>query len=444
LTGALLALAGFACLHGLPAQEGGKREPVFPAPDPNRVGTTLFLLVQVKNSRDAADIQRTLQEAVKNTPGCKCTNIKVKAIPPAVFQNIATLVGLNSVGASAPEDPELNVRELSADPPAWEFTFTSDSLVADKLTVKFAGGKERVFEHVPLKKKKDSELFMTLPGTFVLRPRTADKDKAWGEPTGYKFTTTDFHGPGKTFERPWPRQAQRIYATTLSDFEGDRQEYFRSLKNKDRVTNPFDDVEIGQDFTFTLASLGGLLPGIGKIYDGTRYTPEVPGIVERAPKRVWVLFPIKSKEEFERLLGEYRAHNSASLPGALRKAVHAKFEAGRPLRLTAGMAPTWIEFPDVSGSGSNFKREIELSDVAGLQKEFPQVWRLVVWEGGAADDPTAVGFKAPGSDSEREIFVHGEEVTDWAPGLEKSLRDLLAREKKGSRTPPQNPKEPNR
>ncbi len=225
-------------------------------------------------------------------------------------------------------------------------------------------------------------------------------------------------GTPRKIKKDWTRPRERIYAITLPNFQGDRQKLFETVKEKPRgeknlVANPFSDVELGQDLTFTLATMGGRLPGWKKAFGRNKYTPEVSALDDRNVKRVWMLFPL-NKDSLAEEVKKYRDLEGKELAEAIRKANPSRAALEPDIEVGPTSKPRWIELVE-TGAGGVFSRPITLKDVHKLPDQFPKAWQILVWEfDNGTLPPQAIRLQ---DDRGQRAYLKEQEVEQWSQGI---------------------------
>jgi hypothetical protein len=412
----------------LSASAQGKAEPAS-AP------SMLFFLVRVTNNYTEDDIKDTLEKGAR-AAGCTHDPIKVVKAPPEFFRQLAELAGLKEELDLLKSENDLDLQETS-EPAIWKVRVVrqkhdgkevTPKLVKLEVTYANAGKKEYVpvSEDSAREKKLTDYLALEYAGQYTLHSIPQDEPKSCAG-----TVTLGVAGPEKILKRDsWPRQQARIYAITLPNFQGDRQKLFDTVKERPKgepnlVANPFSDVQLGRDYIFTLASMGGRLPGGERAYGKNKYVPEVATLTDRTVRRVWMLFPVP-EEKVTAELAKYKDLNGAALSRAIRAAGPSEEKAEPNLEIgprneLRRAEPRWIELVDKRGAGNNFSREITISDADKVLGQFPRAWQLLVWEfDNGIDPPEAIRLQ---DDKGRRTYLKEQQVEDWSKGLRRLIQE---------------------
>lgn len=416
---AVLALLLGGLAREVPAQDARKPS-----------ASMLFFLVRVTNNYSEDDIKDTLEKGAR-VAGCSHDPIRIVKAPPEFFRQLAELAGLKEDRDTLKSETDLEIQETT-EPGLWKVRPLHQNLQGKEVTprlvqleVTYASAGKKTYvpisEDAARERKLADYLALEYAGQYTLHSIRGDEPKSC---TAHVLLGAA--GPEKVIPRDsWPRPQARIYAITLPNFQGDHQRLFETVKErpkgeKNLVANPFSDIQLGREYTFTLASMGGRLPGGERAYGKNRYIPEVATLADRTVKRVWMLFPVPdSKLPAE--LARYRDLKGADLSKAIRAAKPSLAGDESDLEVTPQSEPRWIELVDTRGAGSNFSREITIKEAEKVLGQFPKAWQLLVWEFDNGSTP-AEAIRLQDNQGQR-TYLKEQPVEDWSKGLKRLIEE---------------------
>ncbi|MFO0878211.1 MAG: hypothetical protein U0840_12745 [Gemmataceae bacterium] len=391
---------------------------------PTRSGS-LIILVRDNKGLNQVEMANTLKRGLE-LAGCRFDGeVRLRPISSVVFN---TLNSVQDLPAAAPERKDFHLQAVPEVPGSWLLShkrgYTLKDLEVEVETPRKDGkGKELRTRkltpafRLPAEKGKpgaasaDPPLAMLFPGLYSLRL----------EPDETLRRYRALFLPRAREEKPWdtdwqklPTFGDRYYLIVLNNFVGDKKRLFDVIKDRIQVTNPVDDVDAAREFSVVFAAWGmkGLTPGTG--FNGFNHTPEIEVSDDRTA-RVWIRFPLTA-DEYAAELKKYQPLDSETIIKEIQK--DNPILADREATMTRTSKPAWIELSPIPGTGNRrFTRSIALKDVKELEKKYPRVFRLVVWE----FKDQAILIQDPAS---RELVTAiGQEVPEWSRGIE----DLAAK-----------------
>lgn len=396
---------------------------------PTDAPSTLFIIARVTKNISPDDIRVTLEDGAKIAK-CSHGEIKVIKLRPDFFRDLGVVTGLGlRQEKENPEnkEDEILTTELEINPPTWEITLKPEQRggksvlpVLTRLEVEYVAAGKKPYTPVNPTAVKDADyLAMKYPGTYVLRGKVDDEPRA--------FTATKVM-PGtdlkpKSISAAF-KAAKRNFAIVLPDFKGNRQRLFETIKERPEgeanlVANPFKDILIDQNLTFTLADIDDDIPDFTGTIDRNHYQVEVRNPPRRTAKRVWMLFPLKEAEikQFEK---EYSKMSDRDLVKKIRGADPILAVPTKGVTMSADSKPQWIELTDPSGRGARFARVIDLENLNDIIKpdKFPRVWRFLVYEFDNGDMQAAIKVV---NDKGERINLVVKEVEEWPRSVKKAL-----------------------
>ncbi len=367
--GAVVAALAVTAAAVASAQDG----PVAPNRAPMAGGSTTYLLFRTNAGMTAGRLKEPLSAACELAdPNFDAGNgVRIEERNAAVLEQIRYLVeqadSLHGLGGGGPA-----VAPLPIEGNLWQVRLERPTQILEELTLTDAAGKEVTLK--PAAPTQEAErLRMIVPGIYAVR---IDPDN---RPVSYRMTVGDLKSD-KPIEKKgeWPA-SDRLFVATLKGFKGSVSDVYKYMQDK-RVGNKVEQLESLGDLQFAFAAIqaGGAQVDDGFGQEGNEYfyIPRQPNLTDRQVSKVWMLFPLDKAAalaEFERLRGMSGSQVIEAVDAA---ATPASAEA---ITVSPDQPPQWVELPRSQFSGG-FERRIGLDDIAGWQKRFPDLWRLVVWE----------------------------------------------------------------
>lgn len=414
----LMAVLLLAASHALLAVQPERKTP---PRTPRAADSTLFLMVRAGSELNDDLLRETLELGLEKADCQYEKPIDVQSIPASVFEELAKLIGQGGLAtppAAASED--INVRQLPTRGSTWEFRLSKPTQMLQELTIRYRKGGEQ--KYTAKASEENKRLTLIVPGSYAVQLLPND------DPISYEAKLAELGQKPQVLKKKWI-PIDRFFAITIRKFQGEQDKLFSVLQDKEKIANPLKNIEPIQNFTFAFANLKAGAGKLGeRIMEGNVYLPQVPGVEERNPKRVWIYFPL-TKEEAIKARDEYRKKGTVSLPKAIRDSGKTVTADNKDMVVDAKSVPRWFELLD-RGDGRGFTRQIPLADFRQLQVKYPQVWRLVVWEFDSGDTPQAIRVQHP-ADKEL-VYVLEEEIK----GLPSQIAE---RGKKENKAEPKKP-----
>jgi hypothetical protein len=258
-------------------------------------------------------------------------------------------------------------------------------------------GGEPIEEYTP-KAPGEGELTLIEPGRYAFRPDTTRTPLDFTAVVDERDEKTRELIRGKELKGSWP-DADKFYVVTLRNYRdrfnqrADHEALMRAIEQgQTNEANPLTITRLGGDQVFLFADLTG--EGVTPDEDyikGNKLTLRAPGLPNRSPRRVWMLFPLTEKDQ-EAAVAQYADAATTDLPQEIRKNA---ISADTPYTFTPDSAAKWLELAPDPGRPGRFSREITLDNVKGLIEKYPSIWRVTAWE-----------FEKPGPDGRpvREVI----------------------------------------
>jgi hypothetical protein len=356
-------------------------------------------------------LERTLDRGLKKANCDIEGKPNIRAISPAVFQEIESLAGRTPSKTTEPPTPEgFFVRRLPVRDLAWEFHLKSPGQVLKKLTITYKNpeGSEINKEYQPSAPQDNGPLMLIVPGSYSLRVEPKH------EPLAYEAEVLDLGEKPQTIRGRWP-SSDRYYVITMVNFRGNRETLFHTLQDPQAVPNPLDSIRLGNDLVFVFANLeatGATLEG--DLFAGNNLILGAPPPRNRRAARGWMLFPLTEGEMKGKLAELRKIRNEEQVVQEVRKnAVKVK----ENLEVSPSTPAHWVEITE--SGGGRYRREIPLKDFKGLLEKYPTVWGLLVWEfDDGSNPPAAINIKLPdGSDA----LVVEQEIKKWSSALQERI-----------------------
>jgi len=208
----------------------------------------------------------------------------------------------------------------------------------------------------------------------------------------------------RTVRLAFPK-SDRCFVIRIAEFDGDREKLFQKVKSME-VTNRFTDISARENFTVVFGNINAQGATTGEGIIGLNLSVSVGGVRDQKVSRVWMLFPL-SKEQCDNQVKQFKdlSRPIATVPQKIREKAVRPEEKGTAVALFT--EPRWFE---LSPTGAGFEGQIRLvdksSDYKKLREQFPQVWRILVWEGGDEGAPRAVVL-------EENQLLKAEEIEGW-------------------------------
>jgi hypothetical protein len=323
--------------------------------------------------------------------------VEIQAIAPTVFEELARLIGHGGMVGPPAVGEGLELRQLPTRGSTWEFRLPKASQMLRELTIEYRKAGAR--KYTARAAEEADRLTLIVPGSYAVQLLAND------DPVRYVAQVVEVGEKPQEVKKDWP-QSDRFFALTIRKFQGDQKVLFETLQDKRQLGNPLKNIEPVRNITFAFANLNSKAGKIGgPLMEGNVYLPQVPGIEEREPKRVWMYFPL-TRDEAMKARDRYREFGTKSLPEHLRK--EGKTVAyDDSATIDAGSEPRWFELLD-RADGRGFTRQVPMKDFRQLAAKYRQgVWRLVVWEFDKGD-PQAIAVQHPGDG--RRVYVLEEEI----------------------------------
>lgn len=352
-------------------------------------GTTVYLVVRTKSSV----LEKRVTDTVAAGLAASDTTIDgfptVKPVSPLFFEQFAELIGSPRAMEIVPADDtkDVSVRPLpSRDTPLHEIRLPSAKQTLTNLKVRYdrpaETGGEPIDEYAP-KPPGEGPLTLIEPGRYAFRPDANRTPIEFTAVVDERDEQTRELVRGKELKGGWP-DADKFYVVTLKNFRhrsgsrADHEDLLRAVaRAQENEANPLTITRLGGDQVFLFADLTG--EGVTPDEDfikGNKLTLRAPGLPNRSPRRVWMLFPLTESEQ-EKALETYARFPTTELPDEIRKNAVPASEA---FTFTPDSPAKWLELaPDANRPGS-FSREITLDNVKGLVEKYPSIWRVTIWE----------------------------------------------------------------
>lgn len=283
---------------------------------------------------------------------------------------------------------ELEVRQLPASVPTWEFSLLGPMPREISQVDIVYEGKDKTPQKLIPSTDAGAPLTITQFASYVLKP---PKDKT---PLKYTAYVRELAGSEpRQIPGEWPR-GDHFFLVRLNGFKGDRESLAAMIKSKD-VPNAFGFFEIKDDVTLALAEAkSSKYVALRNAIEGNKVYVNAPPLKGAAPRRAFMLFPL-SKEQFDIQLAELREMGDAELPEHVRKSVVTPMEDAL---VTADSKPMWYEMPLVLDDNNLAKfpagsfgrvlslatldpnKKIEPVEYQKLLERFPQAYQIVVYE----------------------------------------------------------------
>lgn len=237
------------------------------------------------------------------------------------------------------------------------------------------------------------------------------------DPKAYLAHCVDPDGKLHVFKGEWPK-SPRFFVITLNNFQGKQEQLFHTLMNE--IPDPFKAITPSKELTFVFAFLGDEPPHPGDGIEGTNFVVRIPGLPRPFnPRRVWMLFPL-TPDAMQAELKNFLALDAGEKVIDSIKLNSVNHD--QPAKLAPKMKPRWFELTDASG-GKSFERSFPLEDPAELRKEYPQAWRLIVYEFDENNIRSAITLQHPNG---ARVRVLEQEVLKWPLSVEQVLRTTKA------------------
>src|SRR5262249_9653445 len=249
---------------------------------------TLYLVLRVGPDITEKDILKTLKQGLELSGATITGEPTIKPVSPAFFEEFQALVERAEAAAAAPDNDPLSIHLLPTREVAYEIK-VQPTQVLKKLRVTYQRGGTK--EYIPAAPDGKSQLVLIIPGRYAFVPDPDD-------------TALSYEGEvaelGKAnipaIKGDWPK-GDKYYVVTMRNFRGDRRLMFEVIQDRRKVANPLDHIQLGSDLVFAFASLNSSAadPGGGGIDAEGNIDLSVDTIIDRNPRRVWVLFPLDEK-----------------------------------------------------------------------------------------------------------------------------------------------------
>lgn len=392
-------VAGLAALSIL-TLTAGAQEPKLPTSS----GTTVYMVVRTKSSVPEKRVTDTVSAGL-TASGTQIDGApQVKPVSPLFFEQFAELIGnpRKVEVVNSTEDPTVSVRPLpSRDVNVQEIRLPSPKQTLTKLQVRYdkpaQSGGQATEEYLP-KPPGEGELALIEPGRYSFRPDSERTPLDFTAIVDERDEKTRMLIRGKELKGTWP-DADKFYVVTLRNYRNrlneraDHEALMQAIeRGQSNEANPLTITRLGGDQVFLFADLTG--EGVTPDEDyikGNKLTLRAPGLPNRNPRRVWMLFPLTEKEQ-DAAIQQHAGAATTSLPQEIRKSAIA---GDAPYTLTPDSPAKWLELTPDPGRPGRFSREITLDNVKGLIEKYPSIWRVTAWE-----------FEKPGPDGQpiREVI----------------------------------------
>lgn len=371
-----------------------KQPKPLPAPVPDK---TILILVRSRELNEQIIIG-TLKSGLEQTNSQIDGEPRVVRIPTGIYEHYERAIGEALPDALDAGGGDTMISPLPTREQLWEFRLKSPMQILKSIKVTYEGDRTIEYKPSPLKPGSNDvpELVLTTPGRYSLR---LDPE---GLPKSYEAIVLE---PGKQeakLKGDWPR-VDNFFFVSLRNFRGDRQAFFNAIKTEGLVANPFKEIDPTRQIEFVFANFDTDATTIGDKLDGNKLTLGVNASNKRVG-RIWMLFPLteqQAKAELKRLR-DLKLDERGIIEEIRKKALTAREE----INLQPGMEPKWIE---LTPAGSGFNRTMTVTNLAELQKTYPQVWRLFVQEFAAA--PAAIAVREPATN--KLTFIVADEFQRW-------------------------------
>lgn len=413
-----------------PDKDDKKKVKVDPADKGNddrpKVKQNLFLVLKASPDDTEGSLRKMLVKGLK-AANCTYTSLMIEPMSISTYNELDKVINkgvLPSITVSGAEGAgPVRISPATVNESAMVFRFADEYRDLQSLDLEFAGGK-KMPGLKPLPRGKTPAQLPALiegevPGQYILKldPKadpplryTAQIKNVKKKPSAVEALTGEFP------------KSPRCFMVLIENFEGERVELFNTLKDKNAVADPLDDINVSTEVRIAFAYWKTGNVGIGPDWSGNRYTLREEGLQRRRTARVWTLFPIKEGEA-DKLLDKYRAFDSEKLIKEIeREANLAKTNGNADITFGGNFEPSWILLnpskPPPQES-TMFARTLVLDNaqLAQIKKNYPKVYRLTVWE---FEDQKGEGREAiPVQDevTKTRVLVVKQEVKNWVPGI---------------------------
>jgi hypothetical protein len=383
---------------------------------------SLLLLVRCNPEVTPERIMETLKQATVQAQ-CEISEIRIQEVAGHVLDQIEGMIrGIDPRDVSVQVAGEIHLARRPTVEAVWEFQLRSaPEEIIRQLEVGFA--KKDVSE----KEEMKWEAYSAVP------PEELDPRKGGIAAVSLRNGRYEFYAPGelgiprkfrlhlvredgstRSIEGEFPL-LDRYYMIHLGGFQGDRARLFTAVRDPELVANPFSDIQERMTVSVVFGNIQATTAVVGETIDGLELVVSVPGVPNRSPARVWMLFPLDE----ERLASEEAALKamkdiSSALPEEIRKRAVWVTDSQQPVVSLDG--PRWYE---LAPTGSGFEHRIKLvsdpKEFARLRERFPRVYRILVWEfeRGRVRSPILVDGGRP---------YRSEELNSWGRLLENQVQ----------------------
>lgn len=388
-----------------------------------QVKQNLFLVLKASPDETEDSLRKLLVKGLK-AANCKYSAIVIEPMSISTYNELDKVINKGvlpsiTVSGAAGTGP-VRISPTTVDESAMVFRFSDEYRDLQSLELEFTGGKKvpvkllpRGTVSPPLPALVEGEV----PGQYILK-----LDPKADPPLRYSVQIKNVKKKASALETltgDFPK-SPRCFMVLIENFEGERVELFNTLKDKNAVADPLDDINVSTEVRIAFASwkTGSVGPGVG--WNQTRYTMQVEGLQRRRTARVWVLFPIK-EAEVDKLLGEYRGFDSEELIRKIdAEAKSTKTDGVAEIPFGGSIRPAWVLLngnKPPSEESTIFTRTFALdgTQLAQIKANFPKVYRLTVWEFEGAGSREAIPVQDEVTKS--RVLVVKQEVKEWVPGI---------------------------
>lgn len=376
----------------------------------------IYMVIQADPKTTKGEVKDKFHQALNGLVGCNVREVLVEPIDPQTFTILRSVLqrGLGAIQEKPAGGAAESIKPLVGTDSAWSIDLGGPFEFIEGVTVAVPtqAGEGDAAEDRPVQvtgpgpNPDGYALRLHSPGRYVL---TLPKDVT---PRSVSFEVIVDDGQNdvtkRRVEQAWP-SVGRAYLVTLSDVVGQESLLFQSLQDPKKVANPIRGIQDATKASLMVASFVEVL-GTRLRIQGGQITFSFPKPANVSPKRLWLLFPLTTRELEEnkkKLLEELAKEDGfMRLPEIIRR------DAAKD-PLAPGRGARWVELPLV---GNEFTGVIDLD--------------LDAWKAKLAGSADSVGDNAllvhefdDGAGTLRAInmepggYVVTDRIAEWLPAL---------------------------